>query len=123
VQLALATTGDIDVSTGRRRFITGIEASRQAWQIAMRLFRGEWHLNRAAGFPWTQVVFVERPSLLTIRAKLHEMALKIPGIVEVLSVHLEVNGYTLSGSVLARFENGDTVRFQVYDPSIQIGDV
>jgi hypothetical protein len=123
VQLALTSTGDIDVSTGRRKFITGIAASRQAWQIAMRLFRGECHLNRQAGFPWLQVVFNERPSLATIRAKLHEMALTIPGIVEVVAVRLTPNGNTLEGEVEARWENGDTVRFELYDPTVKVGDV
>lgn len=122
MQLALTTGGDLDVSGGRRKFITGRDASKQAWRVGMRLFRGEWHLNRRAGFPWLEVVFTERPSLLQIRAKLTEMALTIPGVVEVTDVRVTPNAAarTLGGDVVARFDSGDVVRFQLYNPVVDV---
>jgi len=122
MQLALTTDGDLDVAGGRRRFITGYDASKQAWRVSSRLFRAEWFLNRAAGFPWTQVVFVDRPSVLLIRAKLHEMALAIPGVVEVLGIEITQDRASrkLGGKVDARFDNGDVRRFSIYNPVIDL---
>lgn len=44
--------GDIDLSTGDIQFTTGLAAVAQDIYIAIKLFKGEWFLNRELGIPY-----------------------------------------------------------------------
>lgn len=54
----LDADGDIDISTGRTRFASGLTAFAQGANARIRLVKGEWFLNRAVGVAYAQNAYV-----------------------------------------------------------------
>lgn len=95
---ALATLvdddGDIDISAGRRQFVSGLAGVVALVRARLALYRGEWFMRRSAGVPYAEGPYVtEREAILgsvfdegKARAAFSSAILGTPGIVELASL-------------------------------------
>lgn len=73
-------TWDLDVSYGDLTLVTGIEHIRQQVAISLRMFQGEWELDRRQGFPWLQEILGKKTDPTIIVARIRQIVLSIEGV-------------------------------------------
>lgn len=99
---ALDDSGDIDLSTGDIRFTTGLAAVAQDIYIALRMFQGEWFLNREIGVPYlpndivaeTDALLGQRFSALRARAAFRTAIARVEGVEEITKLEVSFNAGT-----------------------------
>lgn len=91
---ALDADGDLDISTGDFTLTRGVEAIRQAIQIKLQFFQGEWFLDLTAGVPFYQSVLVKNPSPGVLQSVFRKAILEVPGVLEVTTLSITTNRAT-----------------------------
>jgi hypothetical protein len=121
VDLALDANGDIDLTGGEARLVSGVDALVQHMRIRYRTFLGEWILDRRIGVPWFQVVFVKNPNLRLVRSLIREVAITTPGVDAVLELRVSVNALReASISFVCRTTEGVTFPFTFSEPVLEV---
>lgn len=95
-------TDDWDIFLGPRGFetISGPDGVAQMCGVALKLFLGEWFLNRARGVDWFtlfQNKFVES----VFREALRQVLAAVPSVDQVVSIVVTLDGQTRRGTVNA----------------------
>lgn len=76
-------------ASGGRYLTTGLEAIRQAVNIRLLTFLGEWFLDVTRGVPYFQTILgVKSPDLVAIKAALTAQILDVQGVNSITSVVL-----------------------------------
>lgn len=98
---ALGTDGDLEITHGRLRKLTGVEAVAQRLRVRFRLFRGDWFLSTLDGIPYHEIVLRKRTSPGLRREVFRRAARSMHGIREVLSMDVAIDGRTRALTVRA----------------------
>jgi len=80
MDIALDSTGDIEVVNGETRLVEGLEAIQQHLTIRLRLFRGEWFLNLEVGVPYFESVLKKNPDPVELDDVFKVAILQTPGV-------------------------------------------
>lgn len=110
LDVRLTENGDLYVGPNGLEFVSGLEGVGQLVVIAIRMFLGEWFLNLDKGMPWFQEILGQKDAEDTLRRRLAETALGVPGVTAIISLTVELDGSTrrASGSMVVRTVFGDT---------------
>lgn len=73
------STGDLALSAGRLTLVSGADAVAQRLRVRLKLWRGEWILDRGVGFPW-QRVLGEKDTARLAESLLREAIVTCPGV-------------------------------------------
>lgn len=73
-------TGDIDLSTGDLRFVTGADAVEQHLRIRLRIYLGAWFLDTRVGIPYYSQILVKNPNLAAIESVYRRAITDTPGV-------------------------------------------
>ena len=95
IRRAFDENGDYAINS----FIDGFNATVQAVETRLKLFRGEWFLNLSSGVPYYQVVFVKPAKLSEIEAAIRNTIIETDGVKELLAFELNFDRQTRSASV------------------------
>jgi hypothetical protein len=121
VDLALGADGDIDLTGGEARLVSGVDALVQHLRIRFKTFLGECYRDRRVGVPWFQVVFVKNPNLRLVRSLIREVAFTTPGVAAVLDLRVTVSSdREASISFLCRTTEGVTFPFTFTEPVLEV---
>lgn len=82
------TTGDLALASGRLSLVTGAAAVRQKLLIRLRLWLGEWVLDRRVGVPYLRDVLVKAPDRAVVEGLLRSVILTCPGVAALLTFEL-----------------------------------
>lgn len=98
---------DLEVGTGRV-WVDGFEYFGQKVKQRLQLLKGEWFVDRGAGFPLIEEVLVKSPRLDLIEATYRRAILAVPGCLSVPEVKLQFDRPTrkLSGTFRAIYRDG-----------------
>ena len=112
--VALARTtpaGDLDLSEGSRRFVSGSDYIAQKIQQRLQFFQGEWWKDTTLGVPWLQDVLIKSPSLEVVRSIVKNAILAVPGIssVPTCTVDFDTQNRLASITFTAVYGTGQTV--------------
>lgn len=88
MDFALTATGDLDLSSGQLRRVTGAAETIQRLRHAVRLFLGEWFLSPQAGVPYREIVWPRTVSIAAKTAMFRKLLTKDPGVASVIAVRL-----------------------------------
>lgn len=92
---------------------------RQAIEIGLQIFRGQWIYDPSSGVPYLQTVFVKGTPIEVIRQAFRREVTKIPGVIEIIELGTSYDKQTSTLRVDMRIsgENGVvvaiTTEFQV----------
>jgi hypothetical protein len=78
--LRLDDDGDLFIGSGDLAHVSGIDAIAQSLKIRLRLIRGEWFLDTAAGIPLFDQVLVKNPRVNLLRGIYRDAILAAPGV-------------------------------------------
>jgi hypothetical protein len=121
VDLALGADGDIDLTGGEARLVSGVDALVQHLRIRYRTFLGEWYGDRRIGVPWFQVVFVKNPNMRLVRSLIREVAITTPGVAAVLELRVTVNSARVAAiSFVCRTTENVTFPFTFSEPVLEV---
>lgn len=112
--IALATNGDWDVSTGDLLLTTGNEAIKQSVKIRLSFFQGEWFLDLDAGIPYYQSVMVKNPDPNLLHSIFRTALLETPGVQSVDELQLTINRETRQLTLTASI-TGDVGEFDIQE--------
>lgn len=102
--------GDLDVSTGDLRLVTGADAVEQHLKIRLRFFLGEWKLNPLEGIPYYDKVLVKNPDVGVIEVLFRRVILTTPGVVSLDDLELTLSAErVLSVDFTATLDTGEAV--------------
>ena len=111
--------GDLDLSTGRLQLAAGLAGAKQGVDARIRLVRGEWFLNRAAGIAYyendyttaAQALLGQRYDEGKVRREFRAAILDCPSIAAVTRLEIAFNPSTrkLTVTWAARCAFGDLV--------------
>ena len=105
--LKLDESGDIDLSEQQPVQIGGPDALKQAVEIALKFFLGEWFVNETIGVDYHGTVFGKNPNMPAIREMLRRQILSVPKVTDVLSLTTELDAEReLTGTFKADTEFG-----------------
>jgi tetrahydromethanopterin S-methyltransferase subunit F len=79
------TTGDLVETAGQLKVVTGLEAVAQKVYCALKLFLGEYWLNRSLGTPYYEVIFQKNVDLSLKDSVLKAQITNVPEVVELVS--------------------------------------
>ena len=110
LDVKLTADGELYVGPNGLEWVSGLEGVAQLVAIAINMFLGEWFLNLDKGMPWFQEILGQKDGDLALRQRLVEIALKVPGVIAVISLTIDVDNVArrASGSMAVRTEFGDT---------------
>ncbi len=86
-------------ANGGRYFSTGLEGIRQAINIKLLTFLGEWFLDLTKGVPFFELVLVKAPNFPAIKAELSTQILAVSGVRSITSLVLTFNKSTRNLSI------------------------
>ena len=91
--------------------VTGAEQLRQALEIGLKTFRGQWIYDPEAGIPYLQTVFVKGTPLEVIRQVFRDYVQAVPGVVDIPTLELNFDKISAKLSVEMRIiaEDGTAV--------------
>jgi hypothetical protein len=122
VDIALDANGDIDLTNGEARIVTGNDAIAQHLRIRFKTFLGEWFADRRIGVPWRQVVFVKKPNMRLVRALIREVVATTPGVAAVEDLQVRIGSDRVASiSFTARAPNGDPIPFDFRENPLEVG--
>jgi hypothetical protein len=115
---ALNGDGDLEVTRGRLRVVTGTEALAQRLRVRLKLFRGDWFLNVLEGVPYHDFVLRKRTSPAVRREVFRRAIATMRGVRQIVSLEVELDRVArklrVSGEVKA--DDLTTVPFVVNPP-------
>ena len=85
----LDADGNLDLSTNDLQLVTGADAIAQHLLIRLRMFRGEWFLDRRIGIPYFQSILVKSPNLTAVRGIYRTAITSTPGVIRVEKFSLD----------------------------------
>lgn len=88
-------TGDLALSGGRFSLVSGADAVRQRLSTRLRLWRGEWALDRSVGVPYLTRILGKVPQS-AVEATLRSVITSCPGVATLDTFALTVDGATRS---------------------------
>jgi len=88
------TTGDADITAGRLSLTTELKAVEQRVSQRLKLFLGEWFLDRRRGVPWIQQVFLKNPNPVIIDAVITREILAEPQVIKLQEFSLDIDTTT-----------------------------
>lgn len=97
--IALDADGDWDFAGADFTLVSGLAAIRQAVQIALSFFKGEWYGDTSLGVPYFQDVLVKGASPQILSSVFRKAILDVPGVLDLLSLDIAVDTSTRSLSV------------------------
>lgn len=111
--------GDLRVSGTRIAKLAAFgDAVRQAVQVELRWWLGEWFLDRSRGTPYLEQLLKKGVSPATVRAVLKRVILGVEGVQRVLSIDVSIDRATRKCTVT----NVSVLTTESADP-VTIGDV
>lgn len=108
----LLTDGDVVIQQKDLSLVSGDAATRQRLEQKLRLWQGEWFLDRAAGFPWLQEILGQRPRIQLVSALLRDLVARDPGVTELVELTADYSseaGRELQVTFRARLAGSDAV--------------
>lgn len=114
--IALTTDGDLDLAGAALYLVTGADAIRQALQIKLRHFSGEWFLDTTFGVPWFSLL--EKgvdPRLVEDTVK--RAIMEVDGVETLLQFGMQFDGATRTASIdfTVRVDGGDEVNVEGFE--------
>jgi hypothetical protein len=108
MDLALDLNGDLELQNADLYTLSDIDAVKQFLQQQFRMFLGEWFLDQTKGISWFDDILVKNPRAVVIDTIFKNMILSTPGVVELASYDLQLNGVTreLTLNFTARVDGG-----------------
>lgn len=85
--LALSKSGDLYLNSGGDFEI--IDSVRQAIQIKLRWFLGEWKFNEDFGTPYFQKILIKNPNIAVVEKALRDQILSVDGVTGIKSISLD----------------------------------
>lgn len=82
-------TGDLVLTAGRLGLVSGVDAVAQRLRNRLRLWRGEWFIDRTVGIPYLTQVLGKAPQQ-QVEALLRAAILSCPGVATLRSFRLAV---------------------------------
>ena len=112
---ALVQGGDLVVTDNDLAIVEGDQATAQRLEQRLRLWRGEWFLDRTAGVPWLRDVIGQRPREQVITGLLRTVILDDPEVAGVEGLELDFVGDTriLRVDLRVRLTDGETLALGV----------
>ena len=104
--IAIDSTNDVVIENNDLKLITGVDGVAQVLRQRLRVFRGEWFLDTREGLPYFEEVLKKNPNPVTVDSLFKNEILNSPGIIELQSFLLEINGRELSLKFTALTEFG-----------------
>lgn len=103
------STGDARVQGGDIVMISGNTATAQRIEQKLRLWRGEWFLDRTVGFPWLRDILGQKPRPEVIRSLIYSTVVGDPGIRSIASLSVDIGSdRRLSIEFSAVLSSGET---------------
>jgi hypothetical protein len=105
--LKLDTDGDLAIEMNDLVLTSGEFSIRQHLAMRLRMFFGEWFLNRGLGVPYFQRVFIKNPSVAVLNNVFTSAILNTPGVNSIESLTFSLsNARALTVSFRARTSEG-----------------
>lgn len=92
--LLLDANGEIDLTNNKMTLTTGLKAIEQRISQRLRLFLGEWFLDKTRGVPWIQQVFKKNPNPVVVDAVIKREILAEPTVRELQIFELDLDTAT-----------------------------
>lgn len=92
--ILLDSDGDIDITEGKLSLTTGLEATAQRISQRLKLYFGEWFLDKTRGVPWIQQVFVKNPNPTIVDAIIKREIIAEPQVIELQQFELDLDTST-----------------------------
>jgi hypothetical protein len=110
-------TGDLVLEAGDAVLCHGVAAIAQDWSLRMRLFRGEWPLDRRVGIDYQRLVFDARPSDALLRHIFESVTRETAGVrsVERLEFSLDRRSRQLTVTATATSIAGEPLALSYRD--------
>jgi hypothetical protein len=89
--IALDSTGDIDISGQDLKQTQGIQAVLQGVSIRLKFFYGEWFADTTIGVPYFQKIMVKNPDVNILTAIFRSAILGTPGVNSLSYLKLDFN--------------------------------
>jgi len=120
---ALTAAGDLEITLGKLRVVTGTEALAQRLRTRLRLFRGDWFLDQLQGVPYHDFVLRKRSTAAVQREVFRRAIASMRGVREVVSLDVELDGSTRTLRVTGEVRTADlsTVAFELNPPALGFG--
>lgn len=104
----LDADGDIDLSSGDIQFTRGLAAVAQDLYVAIKMFKGEWFLNREVGIPYlpndivseTDALLGQKFSALKARAAFRTAIMSVQGVEKITKLAVSFETSTRAMSVV-----------------------
>lgn len=94
--------GDLLVTNNELTLTEGRDAIRQHIQTRLRLFRGEWFLDRSLGVPYYEDIFVKQQTQVTVASILKAQIFETPGVLEFLTFNFDYDEFNRGFDVAFR---------------------
>lgn len=104
--IAIDSTNDVIIENNDLKLITGVEEVAQILRQELRVFLGEWFLDTREGIPYFEEILKKNPNPITVDSIFKNKILNSPGVIELQSFLLEINGRELSLKFTALTEFG-----------------
>lgn len=88
---ALTGDGDLEITRGHLRVVTGTEAIAQRLRTRLKLFRGEWFLDTLQGVPYHDFVLRKRTSPAVRREVFRRAIVSMRGVRQLVSLTVELD--------------------------------
>ena len=87
--LKLDSSGDLDLQDYDLVGVGGIDEVQQHLTVGLRLFRGEWYLDEAAGVPYYRDVLVGAPNIRLVESLFRIEIMSTPEVERLNSFEME----------------------------------
>jgi len=121
--LALTTTNDLVIASGRLLVISGPDATAQKLQTAFQLVKGEWFLDTRVGVPYWDLARIKNPDEEVLRRLFRRVIKSVQGVgtIDALSLALDRATRQLSFSFRVTHDSGATITGGSGEPFIVTG--
>ena len=110
-------SGDIDISNGELKIVTGDRAIEQQLKLRLRFFLGEHFLDSRLGIPFRREILIKNPNLDVCRSIFKQAILDTPGIrtVDFIDFSVDTQARELNINFVSTMDSGEQL---VYEPFI-----
>lgn len=105
--ILLDANGDMAIEGGKLVLTSGVEATRQRLEQRLKLFFGEWFLDKSRGVPYFEQVFTKQPNPTLIDAVFKREILLDPAMRELQEFSLDLDPETRVLTVRFRARTDD----------------
>lgn len=115
---ALTGEGELEITAGNLRAVTGTEALAQRLRVRLQLFRGDWFLDVLQGVPYHDFVLRKRTSPAVRREVFRRAIVTMRGVRELVSLDVQLDPATRTLAVTGEVRTDDltTVPFALNPP-------